>query len=41
MQIAARLGGRAVLRVEDETHASIGVAKHMKEKVLKELVGIL
>jgi pimeloyl-ACP methyl ester carboxylesterase len=36
-QIAARLGGRAYLRVEDETHASIGISR--RDDVLKALVG--
>ncbi|PGH30333.1 hypothetical protein GX50_06891 [[Emmonsia] crescens] len=35
-QIAARLGGRAHLRVEDETHA--GVSQNLKEDILKALV---
>lgn len=35
-QIAARLGGRAYLRVEDETHASIGISRRVD--VLKALV---
>jgi pimeloyl-ACP methyl ester carboxylesterase len=37
LQIAARLGGRAHLRVEDETHASIS-GQRMKEEILKDLV---
>jgi hypothetical protein len=36
VQIAARLGGRAHLRVEDETHASIWA--NMREDILTELV---
>lgn len=36
VQIAARLGGRAQLRVEDETHGSI-VVNRMKE-ILEDLV---
>jgi pimeloyl-ACP methyl ester carboxylesterase len=35
-QIAARLGGRAHLRVEDETHSSI--SQNLKEEILKDLV---
>ena len=35
-QIAARLGGRAHLRVEDETHSSIQV--NFREEILKDLV---
>lgn len=35
-QIAARFGGRAHLRVEDETHASISA--NLKEEILKDLV---
>ena len=35
-QIAARLGGKAHLRVEDETHLSIGV--NWREEILKDLV---
>ncbi|PGH14294.1 hypothetical protein AJ79_03116 [Helicocarpus griseus UAMH5409] len=35
-QIAARLGGRADLRVEDETHGSIQV--NWREEILKDLV---
>jgi pimeloyl-ACP methyl ester carboxylesterase len=36
VQIAARLGGRAYLRLEDETHASI-VVNRMRE-ILEHLV---
>jgi pimeloyl-ACP methyl ester carboxylesterase len=36
IQIAARLGGRASLRVEDETHASI--SQNWKEEVLEDLI---
>lgn len=36
MQIAARLGGRASLRVEDDTHASI--SQHWKKEELEELI---
>jgi pimeloyl-ACP methyl ester carboxylesterase len=35
-QIAARLGGRASLRVEDETHASI--SQNWKKEVLEDLI---
>jgi len=35
-QIAARLGGRAYLRVEDETHASI--SQNWKKEVLEDLI---
>lgn len=37
VQIAARLGGRAHLRVEDETHASIS-GQRMKGEILRDLV---
>jgi hypothetical protein len=37
VQIAARLGGRAHLRVEDETHASIS-GQRMKQEILRDLV---
>ena len=36
VQIAARLGGRAQLRIEDETHASLTF--NWKEKIIEELV---
>ena len=36
-QIAARLGGRAHLRVEDETHASISAKR--KKEILEDLLG--
>ncbi|EEQ31504.1 alpha/beta hydrolase fold protein [Microsporum canis CBS 113480] len=39
IQIAARLGGRAALRIEDETHLSIWA--NCSEQVLKELVRCL
>lgn len=35
-QIAARLGGRAQLRVEDETHASIPI--NFREEILRDLL---
>ncbi|OCL11701.1 alpha/beta hydrolase fold protein [Glonium stellatum] len=38
-QIAVRLGGRAHLRVEDETHASLQIK--YKEEILEKLVGSL
>jgi pimeloyl-ACP methyl ester carboxylesterase len=39
LQIAARLGGRAHLTAEDETHGSISQNPLMKEKIIKALLG--